>query len=571
MPTSTPDEAQSSPVVTQATFRSRRVPRNAVTRSVVLVGGMGSGKSTLGPLMARSLAMDFHDSDADIEVLAGRSVAELFRSGGEAGFRALERQVIERLLAGPAVVIATGGGAFMDASTRAAIHNSAISVWLRCRVDTLARRCGRQGHRPLLAGGDLHATLSRLMATRNPVYAEADIIVDTDGDDAEAIARGIVRTVQERHGPDRLPIRLAAASYDVVVGSGLLSRAGSLLAPVLPQKRCVVITDEAVAALHLPTLLAGLAEAAIEAHTVVVASGEASKSLATYGRVAEAVLEHGVERRTAVIALGGGVVGDLAGFVAASVLRGLPFVQVPTTLLAQVDSSVGGKTGINTAQGKNLLGAFHQPLMVLADTATLATLPARELRAGYAEIVKAGLIADRALYAWCEANAAGLLAGDAAVQAQAVLRACAFKARVVAEDEREEAASDGRALLNLGHTFAHAFERETGYGCGLLHGEAVGLGLCLAFALSARLGVCPQAEAARVAAHIAAAGLPSRVDALDRRHSAAALVAHMRRDKKMRDGRLAFVLARGIGQAFTSRDVPVPAVIDTLRESGCDA
>jgi len=252
-------------------------------------------------------------------------------------------------------------------------------------------------------------------------------------------------------------------------------------------------------------------------------------------------------------------------------LRGLPFVQVPTTLLAQVDSSVGGKTGINTAQGKNLLGAFHQPLMVLADTAALATLPARELRAGYAEILKAGLIADRALYGWCEEHAVALLAGDPAVQADAVLRACAFKARVVAEDEREAQASDGRALLNLGHTFAHAFERETGYGQGLLHGEAVALGLCLAFDLSARLGVCPQADAARVAAHVAATGLPARVDALPRRYAAAALVAHMQRDKKMRDGRLAFVLARGIGQAFTSPDVSTAAVVDTLQASGCNA
>ncbi len=540
-------------------------------RTVILVGIMGAGKSSVGPALASRLGLAFCDSDAEIEASAGCSVSEFFRRFGEAEFRSVERQMIRRLLAGPPLVLATGGGAFLDPDTRSVIRGAATSVWLRCRHDVLLRRLAGQAGRPLLPEADLPATLSSLMARRHPVYAEADVIMDSDEDGADLVAGRVLQALEARSSVRRLPIRLSGGVYDVVVGSGLLARAGSLLAPVLPQKRCVVVTDETVAALHLPTLLAGLADAGIEARTVVVAPGEASKSLDTYGRVAGEVLEHGVERRTAVIALGGGVVGDLAGFVAASVLRGLPFVQVPTTLLAQVDSSVGGKTGINTAQGKNLLGAFHQPLMVLADTAALATLPARELRAGYAEILKAGLIADRALYGWCEEHAVALLAGDPAVQADAVLRACAFKARVVAEDEREAQASDGRALLNLGHTFAHAFERETGYGQGLLHGEAVALGLCLAFDLSARLGVCPQADAARVAAHVAATGLPARVDALPRRYAAAALVAHMQRDKKMRDGRLAFVLARGIGQAFTSPDVPTAAVVDTLQASGCNA
>ena len=558
------------PDVTPAAAAQEHAPLAKAARSIVLVGLLGAGKTSIGRRLALRVGLPFRDADAEIEAAARCSIAELFARYGEPSFREGERRVIRRLLAGPPLVLATGGGAFMDASTRAAIRAGATSVWLRSRLEVLARRVAGRTHRPLLAADPL-GTLATLMAQRHPTYAEADIIVDSGEDSADTTTRNVLHALQGWRAPDRLPIRLSGGVYDVVVGSGLLARAGSLLAPVLPQKRCVVVTDETVAALHLPTLLAGLADAGIEARTVVVAPGEASKSLDTYGRVAGEVLEHGVERRTAVIALGGGVVGDLAGFVAASVLRGLPFVQVPTTLLAQVDSSVGGKTGINTAQGKNLLGAFHQPLMVLADTAALATLPARELRAGYAEILKAGLIADRALYGWCEEHAVALLAGDPAVQADAVLRACAFKARVVAEDEREAQASDGRALLNLGHTFAHAFERETGYGQGLLHGEAVSLGLCLAFDLSARLGVCPQADAARVAAHVAATGLPARVDALPRRYAAAALVAHMQRDKKMRDGRLAFVLARGIGQAFTSPDVPTAAVVDTLQASGCNA
>ena len=267
-------------------------------------------------------------------------------------------------------------------------------------------------------------------------------------------------------------MRLSTASYEVLIGDGLLARAGALLAPVLAQKRAVVVTDETVAPLHLPALLAGLAETGVETRQIVVPAGEASKIDRELRRVVDRLLEARVERRTTVIALGGGVVGDLAGFAAATTLRGLPFVQIPTTLLAQVDSSVGGKTGVNTARGKNLVGAFHQPRMVLADTATLATLPLRELRAGYAEIVKAGLIGDAGFFAWCEQHGAAVVAGDTEAQAEAILRACAFKAAVVGDDEREEKPNDGRALLNLGHTFGHALEAEYGYSAGCCTAKA---------------------------------------------------------------------------------------------------
>ena len=331
----------------------------------------------------------------------------------------------------------------------------------------------------------------------------------------------------------------------------------------------MVVTDDVVGPLHLATLMEGLRQTAIEATSIVVKSGEASKTLATFSDVVDGLLEAGVERRTAVIALGGGVVGDLAGFAAAATLRGLPFVQIPTTLLAQVESSVGGKTGINTRHGKNLLGAFHQPRMVIADTAVLASLPIRELRAGYAEIVKAGLIGDPAFFAWCCANGAAVIGGDRAAQGEAVLRACAFKAQVVGDDEREEKPNDGRALLNLGHTFGHALEAELGYGA-ILHGEAVAVGIGLAFRLSVALGLCPAEDAERVVAHIGAVGLPSELSELNRRLSAGRLVGHMRRDKKTRDGRLVFVLVRGIGRAFTKSDVPIEMVLEVLRSSGCE-
>lgn len=540
-------------------------------RSLVLVGLMGAGKTSIGRRLAARLGLPFRDADSEIELAAGCTIPELFTRYGESDFRAGERRVIRRLLTADPLVLATGGGAFMDAETRSTIRDEAVSVWLRVRLPTLVRRVASRNNRPLLRDGDPAEILAGLMEKRHPTYAEADVVMDCGDESPDITTSRVLDALHAFRRPRRLSVALASGAYDVVVGQGLLPRAGALLAPVLKQKRAVVVTDETVAALHLPALLEGLAETGVQTRQVVVPPGEASKSMEGFTRVAEALLAAGVERQTTVIALGGGVVGDLAGFAAAVTLRGLPFVQVPTTLLSQVDSSVGGKTGINTAHGKNLLGAFHQPRMVLADTATLGTLPGRELRAGYAEVAKAGLIGDAAFFAWCEDNAPALVAGDPEIQAEAVMRACAFKAAVVGDDEREEKPNDGRALLNLGHTFAHALEAEVGYGGGLLHGEAVAVGLGLAFRLSARLGHCAPGVAARVASHLEAVGLPSEPGMLNRRFSAGNLVAAMHRDKKTRDGKLRFVLAHGIGQAFTSSDVPPEAVTALLREEGCVA
>ncbi len=546
-------------------------PSAGSARTIVLVGLMGAGKTSIGRRLAMRLNLPFRDADAEIELAAGCTIPELFARYGEQAFRDGERRVIRRLLAGPPMVLAFGGGAFIDPETRAAVRASALSVWLRCPVPVLTRRVAGRDHRPLLADGNATSVLERLLSERQPIYAEADVIVDCADQSVESTTSMVADAVLGWRAPRRLAVQLASTRYEVVIGDGLLGRAGALLAPVLPQPRAVVITDAVVARLHLPALLAGLAATAIAARHVVVAAGEASKTVETWARIAGELLAAGVERRTTVIALGGGVVGDLAGFAAAATLRGLPFVQIPTTLLAQVDSSVGGKTGVNTAHGKNLLGAFHQPRAVLADTATLATLPGRELRAGYAEIVKAGLIGDPGLFAWCESHGPAVLRGEREAQAEAVLRACAFKAEVVGADEREEQPNDGRALLNLGHTFGHALEAAVGYTGGLLHGEAVAIGLGLAFRLSANLGYGTDADAARVAAHLASVGLSADLRTLNRRFSAAALLGHMRRDKKVRDGAMTFVLARGIGHAFTARDVPEAAVIDLLRAEGCEA
>lgn len=353
---------------------------------------------------------------------------------------------------------------------------------------------------------------------------------------------------------EALRVDLGARSYDIVVGSGLLAKAGALITPVIRQKRAIIVTDEIVAGLHLGSLRAGLDKAGISHHAVVLPPGEGTKDFAHFGKLCEDILALGIERATPLIALGGGVIGDLTGFAAATLLRGLDYVQIPTTLLAQVDSSVGGKTAIDSKHGKNLIGAFHQPVRVIADIDTLATLPRRELLAGYAEVVKYGLIRDRAFYEWLEEAGPRLITGDADARRQAVLKSCAAKAAVVAMDERE---TGERQLLNFGHTFGHALEAETGFGDALLHGEAVALGMRLAFDLSAQLGLCPKAAAERVRRHYAAVGLPIALHQVANapRFSPADLVRHMGKDKKVRDGRITLILARDIGDAFITRDV----------------
>ena len=366
-------------------------------RSIVLVGLMGAGKTAIGKRVAAQLGLPFFDADHEIERAAGMSIAEIFKTHGEAHFRAGEKRVIERLLAGGRIVLAPGGGAFMDPETRALIRARAISIWLRCPLPVLLSRVQGRTHRPLLNSGNPAEILARLSEQRSPVYARADIIIDGSEVPPQVTTDNVIAAINAYTPPRRVRVQLSERSYDVLIGPDLIKRAGAHIAPVLPQPRCVIITDSNVAALHLPTLQAALTEVGVSYTTLTVPPGEGSKSIETWQRLVTALLDQKVDRHTTIVALGGGVVGDLAGFTAAATLRGLPFIQIPTTLLSQVDSSVGGKTGINAPQGKNLIGAFHQPLLVLADTGALKTLPVRELRAGYAEIVKAGMIARRRL------------------------------------------------------------------------------------------------------------------------------------------------------------------------------
>jgi 3-dehydroquinate synthase len=351
----------------------------------------------------------------------------------------------------------------------------------------------------------------------------------------------------------RVEVALGERSYPIHIETGLLGRAGKMLAPYARNGRIIVISDEIVWALQGGRL-------AIDAEPILLPPGEGSKSWAALEALIDRLLALGVERSDHIVAFGGGVIGDLAGFAAAILKRGCGLIQIPTTLLAQVDSSVGGKTGINAAAGKNLVGAFHQPATVLIDPACLGTLPPRQLRAGYAEVVKYGLLGDADFFAWCEAEGERLIAGDGVAREHAIHVSVAAKAAIVAADERETGGS--RALLNLGHTFAHALEAETGFSDRLLHGEAVAIGMALAFRFSAERGLCAAADAERVSDHLQAMGLATNLGSIQA--SGAALVAHMRHDKKASSGRLPFILVRGIGQAFIDMEVDPADVVAFL-------
>jgi 3-dehydroquinate synthase len=362
-------------------------------------------------------------------------------------------------------------------------------------------------------------------------------------------------TVPLRSGePITVNVALGDRAYDIAIGRGLLATLGERIAKLRPGAKVGIVSQKAVAGYHLAATEAALQNAGLKfSHYVVSAGGETAKNYRHFEDVCEALIAQRIERSDVIVALGGGVIGDLAGFAASVVRRGVDYVQVPTTLLAQVDSSVGGKTAINSRHGKNLIGAFYQPILVVADTALLDTLPEREFRAGYAEVVKYGLLGDADFFEWLDANWRDLFAGGPSRE-HAIAVSCRAKAAIVARDERE---TGDRMLLNLGHTFGHAFEAAAGFSDKLLHGEAVGLGMSLAFEFSARLGLIPKADADRVIAHLAATGLPTHVKAVVGGNwpGVDAMMDLISQDKKVKRGQLTFILVRGIGQAFVTRDV----------------
>jgi len=537
-------------------------------RSIVLIGMMGAGKTSVGKRLAQKLGLPFVDADDEIEAGAQMTIPEIFERFGEPYFRDGERRVIARLLEDGPKVLSTGGGAFLNEETRRRVAERGVSVWLRPEFETLLRRVRKRSNRPLLRTEDPEATLRKLLEERSPTYALADLTIETRDGPHDAAVESLLGALRRRLAHPTPPatreiaVELGSRAYRILIGPGLIESAGAHVAALAPGARCAVVTDATVAKLHLAPLLKSLEGAGLTTSVVVCPPGEATKSYAEFARVSDALIEARVERRDLVVALGGGVIGDLAGFCAASLRRGVRFVQIPTTLLAQVDSSVGGKTAINSPLGKNLVGAFHQPSLVLADTGVLDTLSAREFRAGYAEVAKYGLIGDRNFFAWLERDWRAVFAGGPA-RLVAIATSCAAKARVVAADEKERGE---RALLNLGHTFGHALERLAHYdGETLIHGEGVAIGMACAFRFSHDLGLCAADDVRRIESHLAGVGLPIRISAVRGLNAdARAIFDAMRQDKKVERGRLTFILARAIGASFIAKDVSEAQTLDFL-------
>ena len=523
--------------------------------NLVLTGFMGTGKTAAGRELARRLGRPFVDMDAEIEARAGRSIPEIFAGEGEAAFRRLEAALCRELAARQGLVVATGGGALVQqpAHNREILAASGPVVCLQATPDEIRRRVAGGQARPLLAG-DPGESIARLLAERAAAYGAIPLQVDTTGLAVDEVASRVLALAQD-YVPEaaEIPVAGEGDGYSIRLGQGLLPRAGALLREAGADGGAAVVTNPAVLALHGTALLAALRAAGYTPAVCQVPEGEAAKTLDTVRDLYGAFLEAGLDRQGAVLAFGGGVVGDLAGLAAATYLRGVPFVQLPTTLLAMVDSSVGGKVGVDLPQGKNLVGAFKQPALVVADVDVLATLPPAELANGLAETVKAGIIGDPPLFEQIEEH------GPAPLQ-WIVYRSVWVKVAVVQVDPYERGM---RALLNLGHTFGHALERLSRYT--LPHGAAVAIGLVASARLAARLGAGDPELAPRVAAVLARLGLPTAY----RGHRPEEVWEAMGTDKKRRDGRLRFVLPQALGDVVVSDAVPreeVLAVLEMMRE-----
>jgi shikimate kinase/3-dehydroquinate synthase len=568
--------------------------------SIFLVGLMGAGKTTIGRALAKKLNKRFIDSDHEIEARTGASIPMIFEIEGEESFRKREAEVIRELSAQPDIVLATGGGAVLRAETRVCLKQHGTVIYLRAGVSQILQRTSRDKNRPLLQTADPRRKLEELSRQRDPLYREvADFIVETgrpnvqflvqtilgqleltpkqlaalsacNAADAEAAACACTCTTDQDSAtyvnsadlamnastftPIALHVDLGERSYPITIGQGLLAHP-ELLIPHVTGKRAAIVTNDKVGPLYLAQVRQLLEDAGKQVTAIVLPDGEEEKTWASLMKVFDVLLAEKCDRKTTMIALGGGVIGDLTGFAAASYMRGVPFVQIPTTLLSQVDSSVGGKTGINHPLGKNMIGAFYQPQAVIADTTTLHTLPPRELSAGLAEVIKHGAIIDAPFFDWIEANIARLVGGDDAALAYAIQRSCEIKAEVVRQDEREGGL---RAILNFGHTFGHAIESGLGYG-EWLHGEGVGCGMVMAADLSCRLGFIDAASRDRLTALVKAAGLPVVAPDLGTQR----WLELMEVDKKNEGGQIKFILIKPLGTPLIT-SVPQELLLQTL-------
>lgn len=502
-----------------------------MSERVFLSGPMGSGKSQVASRLGELWRVPAIDLDARIERKAGMSIPQLFERKGEAAFRQLERSVLEELLADEKVrIVALGGGTVTDTALRRKLLQSGTLISLRASLDTLCARVGSGQGRPLLAGQDVRQRLSGLLEARAAAYAECHAEIDTDGRTPAQIAQDIDRVVSD--APIVVP--LGERTYRVEVGPGVRHALAERAARAANGKHVVLVTDTGVEEPWAVRSDEALSAAGYRVTRVCLPAGEEHKNIQSIERIWDAALDAGVDRDALVIAVGGGVVGDMAAFAASTILRGVAFGQLPTTLLAMVDSAVGGKTGIDRRQGKNLIGSFHQPRFVLCDIETLGTLPLAERKAGLAEVVKSAWLDGEASVRMLEERAADLLACDLEATTEAVRMSVRLKARIVTEDEKETGV---RALLNLGHTVGHAIEAATGY-AGLRHGEAVALGMVAAFRVSRALGMATPEEAERMLALLEKLGLPTKVDGyLDDR-----TLEFLGSDKKRKGGKVRFVV-----------------------------
>lgn len=540
--------------------------------NIFLVGLMGSGKTTVGRALAKKLNKRFIDSDHEIEARTGVSIPVIFEIEGEASFRQREADVISDLTAQEDIVLATGGGAILNEQSRQYLHSRGTVIYLRAGINSILQRTRHDKNRPLLRTADPRKKLEDLAVQREPFYQEvAHLVIETGRPNVQHLVLSILTQLDQLPGFGKsrifehpimqqtshhsLQVDLGERSYPIDIGTSLLTDP-QLVGRHIKGDRVAVVTNTVVAPLYLERLLDTLRAAGKQVTPIILPDGEEQKNWASLMLVFDALLADKCDRKTTLVALGGGVIGDLTGYAAASYMRGVPFIQIPTTLLSQVDSSVGGKTGINHPLGKNMIGAFYQPQAVIADTGTLDTLPERELSAGLAEVIKHGAIIDAAFFTWIEDNIEKLRARDPAALAYAILRSCQIKADVVRQDEREGGL---RAILNFGHTFGHAIESGMGYGK-WLHGEAVGCGMVMAAELSFRMGYIDYVSKVRLQNLVEAAGLPVVAPDLGEER----WLELMEVDKKNEGGQIKFILLKPLGAPLIT-SAPREHLLATLR------
>lgn len=512
-------------------------------RNIVLTGFMGTGKTAVGRVVARILGREFIDMDTLIADCAENTIPRIFAEDGEAVFRRMEKELCRELSGREDLVIATGGGALVDPENRKLLEKNGTVVCLTCEVDELLRRVSGESHRPLLFVADPRGKIERLLAERAPAYGKIPWRIDTTGLPVEEVAQRVIEIATEI----TLTVRHPGGSYEIRIGNGLLNHLGDLVQEkVHVGGRIAVVTNAIVAPLYAATVEEELRGAGFTPFTCDIPDGEAHKTLKTVEHLYENFLNGGLDRGGVVVSLGGGVTGDIAGFAAATFMRGVGFVQVPTTLLAMVDASVGGKTGVDLPRGKNLVGAFKQPSLVLIDPSVLSSLPVEELENGIAETIKHGIIGSPTLFGELESNPE-----LAPIPAARIARALRVKIEIVEQDPYEQGV---RAVLNLGHTIGHALERLSGFV--LSHGKAVAIGLVAAARIAVRLGRADPELVDRVESTLSAWDLPIRVPP----YPAGQVIAAMAHDKKRMNGRLRFIIPRRIGEVEIVDDVP-PEVI----------